>query len=200
MYHTTEVIGNNQTSNAKTRILAVSRQVFAQKGYEAVGIQEICDLATVTKPTLYYHFGNKAGLLSAVCTDARHAFLQALGDQLHYSGDLVSDIRGLFKDVARFSQEDADRFQLLLQMLFPPTGSNVGAQTHDDAAAITASVERFFREASRGHGNISGKETEIAEVFLGHAIALTRITATQREGDGSKHVIMAAQTFLYGIF
>ncbi|MDA3950732.1 MAG: TetR/AcrR family transcriptional regulator [Spirochaeta sp.] len=193
-------MANNDDTSAKTRILTVSRQVFAQKGYEAVGIQEICALATVTKPTLYYHFGNKAGLLSAVCADARSAFLRALGDQLHYSGDLVRDVRTLFRCVSAFAREDGDRFQLVLQMLFPPAGSTVGAKTRADAAAIATALEQFFQEAAGGHGNIRGKEAEIAEIFLGHAIALTRINAVQLHGDPSERAIRAAQTFLYGIF
>jgi TetR/AcrR family transcriptional regulator len=191
---------NSDNTSAKTRILTVSQQVFAQKGYEAVGIQEICALAAVTKPTLYYHFGNKAGLLSAVCADARHAFLGALGEELHYSGDLVQDIRSLFRSVAQFARYDGDRFQLLLQILFPPAGSTVGAQTQDDAAAIATALEQFFREAAVGHGNIRGKEAEIAEIFIGHAIALTRITTVQENADTSERAVRAAQTFLYGIF
>lgn len=174
--------------------------MFARNGYEAVGTQELCVEAKVTKPTLYYHFGNKAGLLSAVCADARQTFLDYLSEWLHYSGDLVSDIRGLFGGVARFAREDADRFQIVLQILFPPTGSTVGEKTQDDAAAITTSLEHFFREVAGGHGNIRGKEKDVAVIFLGHAIALTRIVSAHRERETTEVAAMAAQTFLYGIF
>ena len=39
---------------------------FYEKGYDAIGVQEIADAAGVTKPTLYHYFGSKYGLLQAV--------------------------------------------------------------------------------------------------------------------------------------
>ena len=44
-------------------ILDAALDLFYAKGYDAVGVQEIVDRAGVTKPTLYYYFGSKIGLL-----------------------------------------------------------------------------------------------------------------------------------------
>ena len=41
-------------------------QLFYEKGYDAIGVQEIADAAGVTKPTLYHYFGSKYGLLETV--------------------------------------------------------------------------------------------------------------------------------------
>lgn len=38
------------------KILATARQLFMQRGYSAVSINDIVRAADVTKPTLYYHF------------------------------------------------------------------------------------------------------------------------------------------------
>ena len=38
------------------------------KGYDAVGVQEIAQKAGITKPTLYYYFGSKYGLLETLLT------------------------------------------------------------------------------------------------------------------------------------
>ncbi|MBQ2552823.1 MAG: helix-turn-helix transcriptional regulator, partial [Treponema sp.] len=40
--------------NTQKQILEISIRLFAEKGYDSVGIQEICNEASVTKPTLYY--------------------------------------------------------------------------------------------------------------------------------------------------
>ena len=45
-------------------ILDSALTLFYEKGYDAVGVQQIVDAAGVTKPTLYYYFGSKQGLLS----------------------------------------------------------------------------------------------------------------------------------------
>ena len=40
-------------------------ELFAARGYDAVGVQEIVEAAGMTKPTLYHWFGSKQGLLRA---------------------------------------------------------------------------------------------------------------------------------------
>ena len=47
-------------------ILEEALKLFSNNGYEATGVQEICEQAGVTKPTLYHYFGSKQGLLDAV--------------------------------------------------------------------------------------------------------------------------------------
>ena len=47
----------------KENLLTCARDLFYARGYDAVGIQEIVDAAGVTKPTMYYYFGSKQGLL-----------------------------------------------------------------------------------------------------------------------------------------
>ncbi|WP_322489737.1 TetR/AcrR family transcriptional regulator [Chloroflexus sp.] len=44
------------------RILDVAAQLFMQRGYRAVSINDIIQAAGVTKPTLYYYFGDKEDL------------------------------------------------------------------------------------------------------------------------------------------
>ena len=45
-----------------TRILGTARQLFMQRGYRAVSINDIVGAAEITKPTLYYHFTDKEDL------------------------------------------------------------------------------------------------------------------------------------------
>lgn len=47
----------------KELILKSALDLFYAKGYDAVGVQEIVDKAGISKPTLYYYFGSKLGLL-----------------------------------------------------------------------------------------------------------------------------------------
>ena len=50
----------------REKILNCALELFHARGYDAVGVQEIAEMAGVTKPTLYYYFGNKRGLLEAL--------------------------------------------------------------------------------------------------------------------------------------
>ena len=47
----------------RDHILDCALRLFAARGYDAVGVQEIVELAGLTKPTLYHYFGSKRGLL-----------------------------------------------------------------------------------------------------------------------------------------
>ena len=47
----------------REKIVECALDLFCRKGYESVGVQEICTAAGVTKPTLYYYFKSKYGLL-----------------------------------------------------------------------------------------------------------------------------------------
>ena len=60
---------NRREENARaTRgaLLATARELFGQRGFTAVGIEEIAARAGVTTGALYHHFGSKRGLFRAV--------------------------------------------------------------------------------------------------------------------------------------
>ena len=54
----------------RQKILDAALKRFAHCGYAAASVQDIVDAARVTKPTLYYYFGNKAGLYQALVDSA----------------------------------------------------------------------------------------------------------------------------------
>ena len=68
----------------REQLLDVGRHLFAEKGFEAVSVEEIAAKANVSKPVVYEHFGGKEGLY-AVVVDREIAYLldsmiKALGD------------------------------------------------------------------------------------------------------------------------
>jgi TetR/AcrR family transcriptional regulator len=62
----------------KDRVLSVAAVLFAERGYEAVSLDALATELGVTKQTILYHFGSKAGLLDAVLADATHRLVGAL--------------------------------------------------------------------------------------------------------------------------
>ncbi|MEX2442688.1 MAG: TetR/AcrR family transcriptional regulator [Alkalispirochaeta sp.] len=199
--------------DTKREILATALDLFSRAGYEAVGVQQICTSAGITKPSLYYHFSNKETLLGEVAGDAAVRFLHALVNgpttgidtasrEVRFSGDLVADIRSLFASVLWFSRTHPARFQIILQMLYPPPGSVLGQIGKPELNRIYASLAQFFTSAATAHGNLVGKERFLAIVFVGHAIALAMFLSNIHDppNPDSPEVVQAAQTFLYGVF
>ncbi|APU17958.1 TetR/AcrR family transcriptional regulator [Actinoalloteichus fjordicus] len=66
--------GSKARQRAETRrtLISISRDLFAERGYHAVGLAEIATTACLTKGALYHHFGSKTGLFHAVVDDVAH--------------------------------------------------------------------------------------------------------------------------------
>jgi AcrR family transcriptional regulator len=58
----------------RDRLLAAALQQFTARGYAATTVREIVEAAGVTKPSLYYYFGNKEGIYRAIVGGAMEAF------------------------------------------------------------------------------------------------------------------------------
>ena len=57
---------SKSVSETRQQILQAALRRFAHSGYAGASVQHIVDEAKVTKPMLYYHFGSKEGLYSAL--------------------------------------------------------------------------------------------------------------------------------------
>ncbi len=58
--------GNRHGDDTRERILAAAEALFAQHGYDATGIAEVCAKAGVTKGGFYHHFPSKQALFLAL--------------------------------------------------------------------------------------------------------------------------------------
>ncbi len=56
--------------SVRERLLDAAIDLFNRKGYAATTVREIVEAARVTKPVLYYYFGNKEGIYRALMHDA----------------------------------------------------------------------------------------------------------------------------------
>lgn len=53
-------------SNAREEILQHAKQLFRQKGFTAVSMNDLVESVGLTKPTIYYHFSDKETLFTEV--------------------------------------------------------------------------------------------------------------------------------------
>ena len=70
--------------------------LFYARGYDAVGVQEIVNTAGITKPTLYYYFGSKRGLLENLLQSGYQQLEDEILDAINKSGDLKDVLRAPF--------------------------------------------------------------------------------------------------------
>jgi AcrR family transcriptional regulator len=86
----------NEKDRTKEKIIKVSAKLFAQKGYDAVGVAEICSTADISKGSFYYHFESKEILFLMLLEN----WLQSVDQKL----ETISD--------QNFSLEDGTHFIL----------------------------------------------------------------------------------------
>lgn len=60
------------------RILDEGWRLFQQKGYRGVSVDELCQQCGLTKPTLYYYFGDKENLFVQVLRHRLHGFREVI--------------------------------------------------------------------------------------------------------------------------
>jgi AcrR family transcriptional regulator len=63
--------------DTRKTLVAAALKVLEQEGEAQFSTRAVCAIANVTAPTLYHHFGNADGLLSAAMTEAFAQFLQS---------------------------------------------------------------------------------------------------------------------------
>jgi AcrR family transcriptional regulator len=53
-------------ADTRTRIQAVARELFSQRGVQRTSLQDIANRLGITKPALYYHFGSREELVRSI--------------------------------------------------------------------------------------------------------------------------------------
>jgi AcrR family transcriptional regulator len=151
----------------KNNILACALELFASRGYEAVGVQEIVEAAGITKPTLYHYFGSKQGLLNALLEQYFSQLNEVVGRACDYQGDLPFTLRKLAHDWFEFAMQNTVFYRLALALLFTPPHSEpytIASALHQRQYDL---VESVFARAVKDHGNMRGRQTLYAATFVG---------------------------------
>jgi len=63
--------------DAKTRILEAAVDLLSRSADPEISTREVCEVAGITAPALYHHFGDKERLLSAVVDRGWARFLES---------------------------------------------------------------------------------------------------------------------------
>lgn len=148
-------------------LLARALELWSERGYDAVGVQEIVESAGVTKPTLYHYFGSKRGLLDALIDERSAGLRNSLGRAADYHGDLVATLEAVVRAYFDFAKANAAFYRMQLGFWFSPPRSDEHAAVLDRNLGQHAALERLFEAAAADHGNMRGRHKAYAATFLG---------------------------------
>ena len=103
-------------------MLHAALKKFADCGYEGTSVQDIVEAARVTKPTLYYYFGNKAELYQALVDyahDERRRLMLAAAER---GGTLADKLVEILAAVFDFLQNNRDLMRIAFATAFAAPG------------------------------------------------------------------------------
>lgn len=186
--------------NNQNKILEEALKLFSARGYDAVGTQEICEAAGVTKPTLYHYFISKRGLLQALLEHGFAPLQTELMASATYARDLTLSLEKVIRTYFDFTKAYPRFYRLQLSMAFAPTQSD-SFQAADPFNKIQLRLlEKLFDEASQDHGNMSSKAAAFAATFLGMINTYISLALEQQVNLNDDLVYQAQHQFMHGIF
>lgn len=189
----------------RAEILNAALDLFHARGYDAVGVQEIVDRAGGTKPTLYYYFGSKLGLLKSLLESGykilEDGVLEAAGTNAGLPEVLYRVARVFFDFAATH-----EKFYLFMLALFYSGRENEAFQT------VSPFIERYYRiivgifeKAAPQLGNMRGRQRLFAVGFTGilnhHIMTVSYGLSEDEEFEISNETTYEiVRQFLYGIY
>lgn len=106
----------------RARLLRAAVQVFNKKGYSAASVREIVELASVSKPALYYHFGSKEGVLAAILNEGLEEYRHMAARAVAMPGTTRERLTRLCEDLYGLFMENVPVIQVLHRAFHDPSG------------------------------------------------------------------------------
>lgn len=142
----------NIESSSRDRLVTTAMQMFHFHGYAALGVQEICAQAGVSKSSFYHFFPSKEALAVAVI-DARWKGLgEAIGPMLGSDMGPLNKLHAFFSGLYEISEEIACAQGAVLGCPFGSLGSELAASSpavRERVAGVFDGIARIFSDLLR---------------------------------------------------
>ena len=194
-------------TSSRSEMLKSALTLFSLRGYEAVSPNDVCELTGVQKPTLYYFFGSKEGLLDELLRELYAKLDTVVAEACVYRPDprnYHNDVKPVLIRVAeaffRFAVENKEFYLLLMALGFAPPQSVsaiVSGKYHKRHYDILIGM---FYEISAVHPNIKEREAAYAVRFIAlinAQIALWYRDFTELTAAEAENIVHG---FLHGIY
>ena len=187
----------------RERILECAFDLFCQRGYDAVGVQEICSEAGITKPTLYHYFGSKTGLLKTLLEYKLGDFMDDLARASEFCGDMTRALYHFASVMIDFANEDHKGYMLLMTMCYSPRESETYQVAKPYIKNIYNLGVRLFEQAAHLLGNMNGRQEQFAIGFVGlinHYILFLCYQDAEKTGISEETKKSLIHQFMHGIY
>lgn len=188
----------SMVENTKELILEAACRLFSERGYDAVGVQELCEAVNVTKPTLYYYFGSKKGILKALVDLKGGKLLETLERACVDKGDFFASIMEILKAEIAFAKNNQMYFRLHCNLLRAPKNAEYFEVYEEMRDKLKKLFLDFFIASTAVFGNMRGKEQLYSTLFHNQVLALVEGVLSGEIRDNEKEIYTVTHSFIYG--
>lgn len=186
----------------KEELIEKALLLFSQEGYENIGVQTIVDQLGLSKPTLYHHFGNKAGLLRSILDQHSGPFISQIRTHTQYNQDIILSIGKLVLFYLEHAKRYPVYYRLKKNLSYSPIKSEsytIMVKYYKEEFSL---VQSLFEAIGQHHTGLKGKSEMLACTFLGHldAYITFHLNTGQMELMTQEEGHKLAMQFLYGVF
>lgn len=186
------------SENNKEFIAETALGLFARKGYEGVGVQEICQASGITKPTLYHYFKSKRGLLEYLTETYGMQLCLKIEEALTYNHDFINSLTKVLKTEIEFALEQRNYFYFHTLLLNSPEGSEQHEVYERIQERITKAYQEFFQLSCNEFGNMRGKEILYSKLFRNNVVSTASICAANIIKYDDETVYRIIHSTVYG--
>lgn len=185
-------------------LMHCAKELFYAKGYDAVGVQEIVDRAGLTKPTLYYYFGSKLGLLKTLLETKLEEFCVLVKESVGNDNDIRNVLYNLAGAYCNFFEKDREFYMLMMALFYSARENEAYQAIKPFVTEFYETVVQVFESASGQLGNMNGRQRQFAIGFIGtinHFLLLQcEMDPEHKEDISEEQITSLVNQFMYGIF
>ncbi len=156
-----------QQENSSARILDAALRLFSEHGYEGTSTREICELAGITKPTLYYFFESKEGVYRALVEKAFQEYTSIVESALS-AGTLREKLRRLAEQMFDRTSANPQLGRFLFSIVYSINSPFV-QQVQSSHQNLITRVQQAVSTAVKA-GEISPGDFEVRATVLNGAL------------------------------
>lgn len=162
-----------KNTNSSENILSCALALFSEKGYDAVSVNEIVEMAGITKPTLYYFFGSKEGVFKQILEENYGKLNHALSvsskynpNISNYNEDVYPVLLRIVKAYFLFATQNKSFYLMVLSLMFAPPTSLTARLVEEFHKSQYEIITATFDAISKVHLNLKGKQNKLTWTFI----------------------------------
>lgn len=152
---------------SRERILEAATELFAARGYAGAGVDRLAERSGIAKTAIYYHFGNKEGLLAAVLERASTEWIEAIQQAARQAGDPVGRLERALAGMRAMLEE-----RPWILKLFQILTLEVADEKPEIRATLQGIVRRARQAITDGMRESLGVDVPGAEAVAGMMLAM----------------------------